>query len=100
VVLHSALIVLFMFTLWNRWFLTTSHSIRSTLHFLFHVRPLVYFIAHYLQLGRSSSFPVTPPCSCVDIVPGLVCLIPADCSGGASDAVALVSDEGHGTQEV
>jgi len=45
VVLHSALIVLFMFTLWNRWFLTDIPFDSFYAPFFFTSGPLVYFIA-------------------------------------------------------
>jgi len=76
VVLHSALIVLFMFTLWNRWFVTDVPFDCFYAPFFFTSGPLVYSIAHYLQHWSeqffSSDASVFLPWG---VVPGVVCLV-------------------------
>jgi hypothetical protein len=49
VVLHSALIVLFMFTLWNGWFVTGVPFDCFYVPFFLASGPTVYSIAHYVQ---------------------------------------------------
>ena len=76
VILHSALIVLFMFTLWNRWFLTDITFDCFYAPFFFTSGPVVYFIAHYLQHWSERLFsPDTSVFLPWGVVPGLVCLI-------------------------
>jgi hypothetical protein len=76
VILHSALIVLFMFTLWNRWFLTNIPFDCFYAPFFFASGPVVYFLAHYLQHWSERLF--SPNASIFlpwGVVPGVVCLI-------------------------
>ncbi len=76
VLLHSALIVLFMFTLWNRWFLTDIPFDCFYAPFLLTSGPVVYSIAHYVQHWSENFFSrdasVFLPW---DVVPGIVCLV-------------------------
>src|SRR5215208_5886712 len=75
VILHSVLIVLFMFTLWNRWFLTDIPFDCFYAPFFLISGPVVYSIAHYVQHRSEQFFSVETsvflPC---DVVPGIVCL--------------------------
>ena len=76
VILHSVLIVLFMFTLWKRWFITDIPFEDFYAPFFFTSGPLVYFVAHYLQLWSEQFFPAHASVFLPwDIVPGVVCLI-------------------------
>jgi hypothetical protein len=76
VILHSVLIVLFMFTLWNRWFLTDIPFGCFYAPFFFTSGPVVYSIAHYLQHWSERFFPTGASVFLPwDLVPGTVCLI-------------------------
>jgi hypothetical protein len=76
VIIHSGLILLFMFTLWNRWFVTDIPFDCFYAPFFFTSGPLVYSVAHYLQHWSEHLF--SPDASVFlpwDLVPGVVCLI-------------------------
>ncbi len=76
VVLHSALIALFMFTLWKRWFITDIPFNSFYAPFFFTSGPLVYFVAHFLQLWSGHLFPADASVFLPwDVIPGVVCLI-------------------------
>ena len=76
VVFHSALIVLFMFTLWNGWFVTGVPFDCFYVPFFLASGPLVYSIAHYVQHWSehffSSDASVFLPWG---IIPSVVCII-------------------------
>ena len=74
VVLHSALIALF--TLWKRWFITDIPFDSFYAPFFFTSGPLVYFVAHFLQLWSGHLFPADASVFLPwDVIPGVVCLI-------------------------
>lgn len=76
IVLHSALIVLFMFTLWKRWFITDIPFDSFYAPFFFTSGPLVYFVAHFLQLWSEHLLPADASVFLPwDVIPGVVCLI-------------------------
>ena len=64
VILHSALIVLFMLTLWNRWFLTDIPFDCFYAPFFFTSGPVVYFRPIISSIGRSGYFHPVLPCFC------------------------------------
>jgi len=76
VVIHSTLILLFMFTLWNRWFITNIPFDCFYAPFFITSGPLVYSIAHYIQHWSEQFFPAHDSVFLAwDLVPGSVCLI-------------------------
>ena len=75
-ILHSALILLFMFTLWNRWFLTDIPFDCFYAPFFLTSGPLVYSIAHGVQHWSEQFFSTGASVFLPwDIVPGIVCFI-------------------------
>ena len=76
VILHSSLIVLFMFALRNRWFVTDIPFESFYAPFFFTSGPVVYFVAHFLQLRSEQFFPAHASVFLLwDVIPGVVCLI-------------------------
>src|SRR5258707_537097 len=76
VLLHSAFIVLFMFTLCNRWFLTHIPFDCFYAPFFLTSGPLVYSIAHYIQHWSEHFFSADASVFLRwGVVPGIVCLI-------------------------
>ena len=76
VVVHSALILFFMFTLSQRWLLTDIPFDCFYVPFLLVSGPLVYFVAHYAQHYSEHFF--SPDASVFlpwGVVPGLICLV-------------------------
>ena len=74
--IHSTLILLFMFTLWRRWFLLDIPFDDFYAPFFFTSGPIVYFIAWWLQHWSEPLFPVgTSAMMSWNLVPGCVCLL-------------------------
>ena len=76
VIIHSALILLFMFTLWKRWFLTDIPFDCFYVPFFLVSGPLVYYVAHYIQHLSEPFFPADTSLMLPwNLVPELVCFV-------------------------
>src|SRR4030095_393457 len=74
-IIHTALILLFMFTLSQRWFLTDVPYDCFYLPFFLVSGPLVYFIAHFAQHASEVLVGPDQVMSAWNVVPGIVCLV-------------------------
>jgi len=75
VIIHTVLILVFMFTLSQRWFLTNIPYDCFYLPFFIVSGPLVYFIAHFAQHASEVFFSPDQVIIAWDLVPGTVCLV-------------------------
>jgi hypothetical protein len=75
VLIHTALILLSMIALYNRFFLSSGPYSCFYIPFCLVSGPVVYIIAHYLQHYSAMCFPYNSGIICWNLVPGCVCLI-------------------------
>ncbi|MEX2214144.1 MAG: hypothetical protein WD768_08455 [Phycisphaeraceae bacterium] len=73
--IHTALILFFMFTLSQRWFLEETPYDCFYLPFILTSGPVVYFIAHDVQHFSERFFTPEQVMISWNLVPGMVCLI-------------------------
>lgn len=74
-VLHTVLILLSMFCLSQRWFLTPLPYDCVYLPFLIVSGPIVYFVAHYVQHASEIFFNTDQVMIAWNVLPGMICLV-------------------------
>lgn len=74
-IIHTGLIIIFMFTLSQRWFLGDIPFDCFYVPFLITSGPLVYFLAHMAQHRVEGLFTPEQVMIPWDIIPGTICLI-------------------------
>ena len=75
VAIHTVAVLVFMFTLYKKWFLTDSPFDCFYVPFCVVSGPVVYFIAHYAQHASERLLSPEQVMISWDLVPGTVCLI-------------------------